>query len=298
LHPAAGPAAGVAAERAAHAFSPAINLNCPRKLSGARTVVETPFHNGRGALALFLGLFLGLFLLAGTARAGISDFVASLAPGGELALTSDYIYRGVSESDGHGAVQGDLHVATVGGTFLGVWASTRAQDLEPGANAELEVYLGHRFSLSSAWNATLSARAHNFLGASSYSPSDNYQEISASLTYLDSWSVSLTSIPNAVRYWFYTRLSRAPAWVADTSGQWSLGRQFFVTAGAGYYRSQGTGSGTHRATGYAYGNAGLAWEHGPLRVDVGYFLTQDAALRSFPYPTAGHKFAGTLTWRF
>ena len=80
-----------------------------------------------------------------------------------------------------------------------------------------EVYLGHRFTLSSAWNATLSARAHYFLGANAYEPSDDYQEISASLTYLDSWSVSLTCIPNAVRYWMYKRQSRAPAWVADTS---------------------------------------------------------------------------------
>ncbi len=259
-------------------------------------MVDTPFHNGRDALALFAGLlFAGL---AGSACAGVGDFVASLTPGGELALTSDYIYRGVSESDGHGAVQGDLHVATQGGTFLGAWASSRDSDLAPGANAELQAYVGHRFALSSLWNATLTGRAHYFLGASAYEPSDDYQEISASLTYLDSWSISITAIPNAVRYWMYKRQSRAPAWVADTSGQWLLGRQFFITAGAGYYRSQGSGTGTDRATGYGYGNAGLAWEHGPFRADVGYFLTQDAAQRSFPYPTAGHKFAGTVTWRF
>jgi uncharacterized protein (TIGR02001 family) len=256
-------------------------------------VVDTPFHNGRGALALFAAL-----LLAGTARAGVGDFVAGLTPGGALALTSDYIYRGVSESDGKGAVQADLHVATLGGTFLGAWASSRNSDLEPGANADLELYLGHRFTLNSAWNVTLSGRAHYFLGASSYAPSDDYQEISASVTYLDRWSISITSIPSAVRYWFYTRLSRAPAWVADTSGQWLLGRQFFITAGAGYYRSQGSGSGTDRATGYGYGNAGVAWEHGPFRADFGYFLTQEAAKRSFPYPTAEHKFAGTVSWHF
>ena len=256
-------------------------------------MVDTPFHNRHGAWALLAALLLG-----GTAQAGMGDFAASLTPGGALTLTSDYIYRGLSQSDGHGAVQADLHVGTQGGTFLGVWASSRDEDLEPGANAVLEAYLGHHFNLSTAWNATLAGRAHYYLSASSYAPSDDYQEIAASLTYLDRWTVSITCIPNAVRYWFYTRLSRAPAWVADTSGQWLLGRQFFITAGAGYYRSQGTGSGKERATGYAYGNAGLAWEHGPFRADLGYFLTQDAAQRSFPYPTAGHKFAGTVSWSF
>ena len=43
---------------------------------------------------------------------------------------------------------------------------------------------------------------------------------------------------------------------------------------------------------------GLAFEHGPFRVDFGYFLTQEAAQRSFPYPIAEHKFAGTVSWRF
>jgi hypothetical protein len=31
---------------------------------------------------------------------------------------------------------------------------------------------------------------------------------------------------------------------------------------------------------------------------VGYFMTQDAAARSFPYPIASHQFAATLAWHF
>jgi uncharacterized protein (TIGR02001 family) len=235
-------------------------------------------------------------LLAGGVRA--ADGLGSIVPGGEIAVTSDYIYRGVSQSDGHLALQADLHLATAGGTFLGAWASTRDSDLEPGAPAVLDMYLGHRFALSSTWSATLSARAHAYLGADAYEPSDDYQEISASLTYLDSWSVSITSIPNAVRWWFYTRLSRAPAWVFESSGQYLLGRELFLTGGAGYYRTQGPDSGIDRATGYAYGNAGLAWEHRQWRIEVGYFITQQAAERSYPYPIAEHRLAGTLSWRF
>jgi len=253
------------------------------------------FGNGSGSHALLACVLLG----ASTAAcADVADWLRTLAPGGQIALTSDYIYRGLSESDGHGAVQGDLHLSAPDGTFLGAWASSRAGDLEPGANALLELYLGHRFTLDSNWSAAVTGRSRNYLGASSYEPSANYQEIAGTFTYLDSWSVSLTLIPNAVRYWFNARLSREPAWVADTSGQWLLGRQLFLTAGAGYYRSQGSGQGIERATGYGYGNAGLAWERGHLRADLGYFLTQEAAARSFPYPIAEHRFAGTVSWRF
>lgn len=241
-------------------------------------------------------------LLAWALLGGIAPAVHALdlgkdfTAGGNLAITSDYIYRGVSQSNDHAALQGDLHLDSGRGTFVGVWASTRSSDLEPGARYDLEVYLGQRFNLSSAWNATLSVRSHYYAGGVGES-SDDYQEILGTLTYLDRWSISLTAIPNAVRYWFYRRLTRSPAWVADSSGQWLIAGGLFATAGVGYYSSQGTGTGIERATGYAYGNGGLAYEWRSLRLDVGYFVTQHSAERTYPYPIA-NRLAGTLSWRF
>ena len=246
---------------------------------------------------------LGLLLAAvlpriDSARADVPIGVDGLSAGGGVTLTSDYIYRGVSQSDGHAALQGDLHLASGGGTFLGVWASSRDRDLEPGAAAVTEIYLGHRFALSGNWDLTAAAHSHYYLGNGGYEPSDDYQEVSAAVTYLDRWSFSVTAIPNAVRYWVYTRLSRCPAWVAEASGQWLIGEHFFVTGGAGYYYSIGTGPGIERATGYAYGNLGVAYELRNWRLDVGYFAAQDAARRSFPYPPASQHVAATLAWHF
>jgi uncharacterized protein (TIGR02001 family) len=232
------------------------------------------------------------------ARADVPTPWAGVSVGGEAALTSDYIYRGVSESDGHGAIQADLHLSAAQGTFLGLWASSRDRNLEPGAPAVLDVYLGQRFELGTAWSATLAARSHFYPGASDYEPSADYQELSAAFSYLDRWTVSVTAIPNAVRYWVYTRLSRAPAYVADASGQWLIGSHFFLTGGVGYYYSTGTGPGIERATGYGYGNLGAAYELRSWRLDVGYFVAQEAAARSFPYPIASSRLAATLSWHF
>jgi uncharacterized protein (TIGR02001 family) len=242
-------------------------------------------------------LACGLFG-AVTATAEVATPLAGVSVGGDLALTSDYIYRGVSESDGHAAAQGDVHLSTSGGTYVGVWTSSRDKDLQPGASAVLDVYLGQRFELSSAWNATISARSHYYLGASEYEPSADHQEIAVAAGYLDRWSFSVTAIPNAVRYWKEIRLSRAPAWVADASVQWLFGEHFYLTGGAGYYYSTGTGPGIESATGYAYGNLGVAFEFASWRLDVGYFLAQDAASRSFPYPVANDRVAATLSWHF
>ena len=223
--------------------------------------------------------------------------LGELAYGGNVAVTTDYIYRGVSESDGHAAVQLDLHADLPAVGFVGAWASTRDRDLEPGAGYELELYLGHRFDLSTTWALSLAARSHYLLGGER-EPSDDFQELSAALTWSDRWSVSVAVLPSAVRYWYYRRITRSPAWVADSSGQWLLGHGVFLTAGAGYYRSTGTGPRRFAASGYGYGNAGLAFERHAWRVDVGYFLADGQAEELFPYPVATHRVAGTLSWRF
>ena len=225
------------------------------------------------------------------------DLGGNLTLGGSLAFTSDYIYRGVSESNGHDAVQADLHLDDAG-TFIGAWGSTRDHNLDPYADYDVEVYLGHRFELGNAWSSTLSARAHYFV-AGTQEGSTDYEELSASISWLDRWTLTLSSIPNATHYWYDYRLGRSPAWIAESSGQWLLLPQgLFVTGGAGYYYASRTGTGIAAGGGYAYGNAGLAFEHGHWRIDVGYFVAQSKAGQLLTYPVPSDRLAGTLIWHF
>jgi hypothetical protein len=261
--------------------------------------------------ALRPGRQLALALLALAGPAGAAGLIDDLSVGGSLSLTSDYIYRGLAESDGHGAAQLDVHLDSGGGTYLGVWASTRDRELPPGAADELEAYLGQRFQLGSTWSANVEGRAHYYVAGTPYTSFD-YQEVATRVTYLDRWSFSVTAIPNAVRYWYSERLSRAPAWVADTSGQWLLTGGLFATGGLGYYYASGRSTAQAAAYygqpppppppsgagGYAYGNAGLAYEVRRWRLSAGYFLTQGKAQQLAPYPLANHRVAATVSWRF
>jgi uncharacterized protein (TIGR02001 family) len=223
--------------------------------------------------------------------------------GGDVALTSDYIYRGYSETNDKGALQLDLHASTLSGTFVGVWTSTLDSRFKPRADLEVQSYIGQRFDLSSAWNATVTAAAHSYVGGHQRDSSD-YQELTASVSYLDRWTFSLSASPNALRYWGEYRgqfpAGHYPAYDADTSGQWLITKGLFATAGIGYYLLTGNDSEPHSrpSLGYAYGNVGLAYEWRNWRVDVGYFLAQERAQRLLPYPMADHRFAGTLSWRF
>ena len=219
--------------------------------------------------------------------------------GGDVAVTSDYIYRGLSESSDKGAFQLDLHASLATGTFAGVWASTMDGRFRPYADDKVEEYIGQRFDLSSAWNTSITATSYTYVGGHQWYSSD-YQELTASVSFLDRWTFSLSAIPNAVRYWGEFRTHRYPAYDAETSGQWLLARGFFVTAGVGYYLFKGSDSTSvpSPTTGYAYGNVGLAYEWRRWRVDVGYFLTQNRATSLLPYPSANDRFAGTLNWSF
>jgi hypothetical protein len=269
-------------------------------------IVSERIRMGRASLC---ACALLLFLLAphpGRCQSDPSPF------GGTLAVTSDYIYRGVSQSDGQGAVQADLHASTAGGAFAGVWASTRDRDLEPRTPGEVQLYLGQYFALGAAWSATLSGRADYFVGGSPYHSND-YQELSASLTWLDSCTLSISFIPSAVRYTltaspgfpphYYYETYRSTAFLGDASGQWLLRQGFlggalYATAAAGYYyQSRPAQADDAPGMGYLFGNAGLALAWRRWRIDLGYFAAQGRAVELFPYPVA-NRLAGTVSWQF
>ena len=240
------------------------------------------------------------FLCAWLALAAVSVQSASAASlGGEVSVTSDYIYRGLSESAGQAAVQVDLHASSAAGTFVGAWGSTRDRKLDPEGDYEVQLYLGHRFNLTSAWSTTLTAINYSYVGEAE-AVSDDFQEASASVSYLDRWTFSLSATPNFVHYQSYRRLGRTPAYIADTAGQWLLSEGLFLTGGAGYYyyffrnRAPGRAAGA----GYGYGNVGFAFERQGWRLDVGYFFTQRRAEVLSGYPSADNRLAGTLSWHF
>jgi uncharacterized protein (TIGR02001 family) len=239
-------------------------------------------------------LRIGIFCLWITAATLAPCAARAVTVDGDISYTSDYVFRGISETGGRGAGQIDVRVSTRDGTFLGVFASTLGRVWHhswgnTGWDYELEAYLGHRFDLSPAWSATLTAVNYSYLGGN-VPMSDDYQEISVAVSYLDLWTVTEAVIPNAVRFDGGYRLGRYPAYVTDTSAQLPLIGRLFLTAGAGYYTSD--------ETGYAFGNAGLGFEFKSLRVEAGYYIAQDRARMLFPYGRAGSRFAGTVSWHF
>lgn len=87
-------------------------------------------------------LVLGAIAAASAAPAFAQDVTIS----GNIGLGSDYVFRGVSQTDGNPTVQGGLD-ATFGssGFYAGTWASN-INFGTGGGNLELDVYGGYKFA--------------------------------------------------------------------------------------------------------------------------------------------------------
>ena len=82
-------------------------------------------------------------LLKTTAVAGLlvaSSAAAAVELSGNVALTTDYVWRGVSQTDGAPAIQGGFDAAFGNGLYAGVWGSNVDFDAEE--SLEVDLYAG------------------------------------------------------------------------------------------------------------------------------------------------------------
>jgi uncharacterized protein (TIGR02001 family) len=87
-------------------------------------------------------LVLGVIAAAAAAPAFAQDVTIT----GNVALATDYAFRGVSQTDESPAIQGGFDVAS-GGAYAGAWASN-INFGTGGANMELDVYGGYKFAFN------------------------------------------------------------------------------------------------------------------------------------------------------
>ena len=80
-----------------------------------------------------------------TAIAGLlaaSGAASALELSGNVALTTDYIWRGISQTDGAPAIQGGFDAAFTNGLYAGVWGSNVDFGDDTDASMELDLYAG------------------------------------------------------------------------------------------------------------------------------------------------------------
>lgn len=179
-------------------------------------------------------------------------------------LTSDYVFRGVTYSDGHVAAQLGGDVSFESGFFLGAWVST--VDINNGPNRQRDwqanYYVGYGIDLTNSLSAAANVVYYTFPGAEGSFDYD-YFEYSLTVNYND-------------RIWF--EYSYSPDFCMtgkstqnfDLYSEWQAVGEMIVGAGIGYHDLT-----NFVGADYSYWQLGATYPVGPVDLDLRYHDTSD-----------------------
>jgi uncharacterized protein (TIGR02001 family) len=220
---------------------------------------------------------------AGAVRAG---------PAGSISVTSDYVVRGVSQSQGEGALQADLHWNFPRGWSAGAWASQ--VEYQPSKEfTELDGYLQWRGALDDDFDLAATATHYSYPGDPrpvSYS----YDELDVSLLWRDQFRVAASWIPSLNLYSYADGLAEhRHIYTIEAGWHRDLLPWLDVSAGAGFYDPVGL-----EYASYGYGDLTMGLKYGHWRVNLAWIWVQDTNHRQYSSGPAGGPLAATLSWVF
>ncbi|WIG55018.1 MAG: hypothetical protein OJF61_000804 [Rhodanobacteraceae bacterium] len=95
--------------------------------------------------------------LAGITGIAKADSTPASVVTGNVVVTSDYMFRGFTQTWGRPAIQGGADYTTAGGFAAGFWGSSISQRTYPGGAMELDLYAsyGRNFGNDWSWRAGL-----------------------------------------------------------------------------------------------------------------------------------------------
>ena len=181
---------------------------------------------------------------------------------GYLTLTTDYVWRGVTQSNGDPAVQVGGEVGLRSGIYAGLWGSTIDIDSGGGRQRDFELnyYAGISHELSRHWNVGLNVVAYTYPGQTG--PIDyNYEEFGFSLNYDDRAWLEYAYSPD---YWGLDIESHN----VELISEWAAGKRLVLGAAVGYFDFQGLVDDS-----YVYWDLGATWPINRFSIDLRYHDT-------------------------
>ncbi|MCS4305953.1 uncharacterized protein (TIGR02001 family) [Rheinheimera pacifica] len=100
---------------------------------------------------------------------------------GDITFTSDYAFRGVSQTEEAPAIQGGLSLASESGFYVSVWGSN--VDFLAEGTLELDVMLGWSGAINDDWSTDVGIMRYGYPNTAI--PGSNFWEVYGSLSYKD-----------------------------------------------------------------------------------------------------------------
>ena len=225
------------------------------------------------------GFALAMVLALAAPVANAQDEEASGGFSWNAALTSEYLYRGVSQSDDHPALQLDAGYGFASGFYVGAWGSN--VDFGDSTDAEIDTYVGWNGDLADGVNFDVQINRYNYVNQ----PPDvdyAYNELISKLTFNERYGVTLGYTDD------YLAMGVNSTYLA-VDGSWDVGSGVNLTAGAAYTRNSGD------LASYADYSVGLNRDFGPINVALQYVGTNGRAEELFGEDASENTFVLTLS---
>ncbi|MEE7547921.1 hypothetical protein HF319_13495 [Xanthomonas sp. Kuri4-1] len=224
-------------------------------------------------------LFLALSSLSTAALA--QDEAPTPPLSGTFAVTNDYVFRGISQTNEDPAFQAGLTYTSPVGLYAGVWGS----NVDFGAGDpdwEVDGFVGYNIGFAENWAFDVMVNRYNYPGAGA----SNYNELITKTTLLDTYSLTLAYTDDV-----YGLDQDSLYYAFDAS--WSLPHDFSIGAHVGR---------THYASALSqsyddYNDYALTVgeKFGPLGLTVGYYDTSSSAEYGFGRQNSGSRVVATAT---
>ncbi|MDJ0711676.1 MAG: TorF family putative porin [Woeseiaceae bacterium] len=222
---------------------------------------------------------IALFLFANPSSAE-TEFSA------ELTATTDYLFRGVSQSMSAAALQGGVYIDNTSGWYLSAWGSSidfvDSASPDDGARFELDLVAGYRRAISDSVGLSLDVNAYLY-------PSTRP---GVDLDYLE-W---LTSIDVNERHRFTVGFSNdvfnsgADGWYYFASTSFDLPRDLTLDVAAGLYDLDDAYDAS-----YSHGEVGIAGAVSSVDWRLSYSMTSGDDTELFDASTVGSRTVLTLS---
>ena len=209
--------------------------------------------------------FLAATLLLSAPFAATAGDEPSSPVSWEVGAVSDYLFRGVSQTDEKATLQGTLTWTSASGLYVGSFAS--GVDFGEGSpDVEVDYFVGYGFDVSDSVNLDVMLNRYTYPGASELA----YNELITTATIAENWAVS-------VGYTNDVWGSGTDGWYYGLSHDWALPRDVTLSANVG----RSVFDDANVAEDYTDWGVAISRSFGPAAVSLGYYGTDGTARDSF-----------------
>lgn len=228
-----------------------------------------------------------MLMCCGAAAAAHAENVV----GGSLSVTNDYVYRGISLSNGDAAVQASAYVRPMTGVTLGAWGSTLSSERRPWAHYEVDMFASKNWALDESWSLRLSLTHMAYLQSRADSQFD-HDEVGGTVSFRDRINASVVWIPNLPSY-EQNQIAHHAAQAYEITASQPVRGVWSLYAGVGYYDLR-----TTYPRSYLYWNTGVAFNWQSLQLDVQHIDTDADAATLFGPQSTGSRWVASVNWHF